>query len=84
MYRTPAQQLGIATAAFAAAMALAVPSALARPLPGDPVPLAAAGTTTTATPADSCPLERVGHQFVRCDVLTGNGVPAPGYIPARG
>ena len=28
-----------------------------------------------------CPLERVGTQFVRCDNLTGNGVPAPLFIP---
>lgn len=31
----------------------------------------------------SCPLERVGTQFVRCDNLTGNGVSAPGWIPER-
>lgn len=28
-----------------------------------------------------CPLTRVGTQFVKCDDLTGNGVPAPGWIP---
>jgi hypothetical protein len=28
-----------------------------------------------------CPLERIGDQFVRCDNLTGNGVPAPWYVP---
>ena len=33
--------------------------------------------------SDSCPLERVGTQFVRCDDLTGNGVPAPSFIPLR-
>ncbi|HMM95429.1 hypothetical protein [Phycicoccus sp.] len=31
-----------------------------------------------------CLLERVGDQFVRCDLLTGNGVPAPAFIPERG
>ena len=35
-----------------------------------------------ATPA-SCPLERVGTQLVRCDDLTGNGQPAPQWIPQR-
>lgn len=30
-----------------------------------------------------CRLERVGAQFVRCDFLTGNGVPAPAWIPER-
>ena len=39
--------------------------------------LAAVGYTT------ECPLERVGTQFVRCDVNTGNGVPAPAWIPER-
>jgi hypothetical protein len=31
-----------------------------------------------------CPLERIGTQFVRCDALTGAGVPAPSYIPEQG
>ncbi len=31
----------------------------------------------------ACLLERVGTQFVRCDDLTGNGVPAPSSIPER-
>ncbi|HEU4755382.1 MAG TPA: hypothetical protein VFS72_01875 [Agromyces sp.] len=32
---------------------------------------------------DQCPLERIGTQFVRCDLLTGAGVPAPSYIPEQ-
>jgi len=39
---------------------------------------------TTVSPASSegvCPLRRVGDQFVRCDNLTGAGVPAPTWIP---
>lgn len=28
-----------------------------------------------------CPLERIADQFVRCDNLTGAGVPAPSYVP---
>ncbi|GAA4397788.1 hypothetical protein GCM10023168_03120 [Fodinibacter luteus] len=31
----------------------------------------------------SCPLTRVGTQFVRCDDLTGNGVSAPLWVPRR-
>jgi hypothetical protein len=31
----------------------------------------------------SCPLRRVGTQFVRCDNLTGNGVPAPAWVSVR-
>jgi hypothetical protein len=30
-----------------------------------------------------CTLERVGTQFVACDNLTGNGVPAPGWVHER-
>ena len=29
----------------------------------------------------NCPLERVGTQFVRCDNLTGDGVPAAAWVP---
>ena len=31
----------------------------------------------------ACLLERVGTQFVRCDVLTGAGVRAPSHIPEQ-
>ncbi len=37
--------------------------------------------TTITTMPGGCPLERVGTQLVRCDDLTGNGVPAPSHIP---
>jgi hypothetical protein len=30
-----------------------------------------------------CSLERVGTQYVKCDLLTGSGVPAPEWIPSR-
>jgi hypothetical protein len=30
-----------------------------------------------------CFLARVGTQFVRCDDNTGNGVPAPAWVPER-
>lgn len=33
--------------------------------------------------AGECLLQRVGTQFVRCDNLTGNGVPAPAHISQR-
>lgn len=38
---------------------------------------------TTQGTVGQCHLERVGTQFVRCDDLTGNGVPAPAWIRAR-
>jgi len=31
----------------------------------------------------NCPLERVGEQFVRCDDLTGDGSPAPLWVPEQ-
>ena len=33
--------------------------------------------------AGQCFLERVGTQYVRCDDNTGNGVPAPAWVPER-
>ena len=51
----------------------AVPAA-ARQDPGAPIQQASPLT---------CLLERVGDQLVRCDLLTGNGVPAPTYIPEQ-
>lgn len=52
----------------------AAPTAAARPDPGD----------TGADPIDLhqyCPLMRVDTQLIRCDDLTGAGVPAPLFIP---
>ena len=31
--------------------------------------------------ANGCPLQRIGTQLIRCDNLTGAGVPAPSWIP---
>jgi hypothetical protein len=48
-------------------------------------PSAAAPSEHQAHPAANavvCPLERLGDQLVRCDNLTGNGGPAPWFIPA--
>ncbi len=33
--------------------------------------------------AGRCLLERVGTQYVSCDNNTGNGLPAPAWIPER-
>lgn len=47
---------------------------------------APAGATATHDPANSyqyCPLTRIGTQLVRCDNLTGAGVPAPFWIPEQ-
>lgn len=60
--------------AFALLATTAVPSS-AKP---DPGPMLERTSTST-----SCSLQRVGTQFVRCDDLTGNGVPAPEWVPQR-
>ena len=62
------------TAALVLVALGATPSS-ARQDPGTPIPRADHG--------GGCLLQRVGTQFVRCDDLTGNGVPAPAYIPQR-
>jgi len=36
-----------------------------------------------ATSSPFCTPERVGTQFVACDNLTGNGVPAPAWVHER-
>jgi hypothetical protein len=66
----------VATTAFVVALG-ALPAA-ARQDPGqiDPPP-------TSSTAIYFCPLERVGTQFVACDNLTGNGVPAPAWVHER-
>lgn len=69
--------IALATTAVLSALVLgtgAVPAA-ARLDPGSAAaPVARAG---------GCPLERVGTQYVRCDANTGNGVPAPAWVPER-
>jgi hypothetical protein len=58
-------------------LASAAPTAAARPDPGD----------TGAVPIDlhrRCQLIRIDRQLVRCDDLTGAGVPAPLFIPELG
>ncbi|MGH8893761.1 MAG: hypothetical protein ACRDWY_10740 [Actinomycetes bacterium] len=42
----------------------------------------AAGSANLVSGNDlSCPLRRIGRQLVRCDNLTGAGVPAPLSVP---
>jgi hypothetical protein len=65
-------------AAAAAATLLAglttIPTA-ARPDPGEPVQI------QDSSGYPNCPLTRIGTQLVRCDYLTGAGVPAPAFVP---
>lgn len=56
----------------------AVPAA-AHPLDPDP-PIATRKITVPDSPS-RCPLLRIDRQLVRCDYLTGAGVPAPLFVP---
>jgi hypothetical protein len=46
----------------------------------DPDP-AAHGSITFPDSPRRCPLRRIDRHLVRCDILTGAGVPAPLFIP---
>ena len=39
--------------------------------------------TTGVGQVGECFLQRLGTQYVRCDDNTGNGVPAPAWVPER-
>ncbi|MGR0317831.1 hypothetical protein [Agromyces sp. ZXT2-3] len=60
--------------------AIAAAPAVARP---EPAPEPAISVIAGQSDDRACPLERVGTQFVRCDDLTGAGVPAPSHIPEQ-
>ena len=62
-------------------LGLGVPSAAARQEVGPPTATAAAAQP--AADGDQCGLRRVAAQLVKCDDLTGNGVPAPAWNPER-
>lgn len=66
-----------AAAALLSLLVLAggAPTAAARPDPGD------AESFTVGYKPTNCPLRRIDTQLVRCDNLTGAGVPAPLFIP---
>jgi hypothetical protein len=69
------QLLARSAAAAAAIIAgLAAIPATARPEPGEPI-------TPRFSSSDDCSLSRVGTQLIRCDYLTGGGVPAPVWVP---
>jgi hypothetical protein len=56
-------------------------------LPMLPIPVTANDSLQARTSGvalnDTCVLERVARQYVRCDNLTGAGVPAPLWVPNR-
>jgi hypothetical protein len=55
--------------------------AAARPI--DPIQPAPNHSIAFPYSALNCPLRRIDRQLVRCDNLTGAGVPAPLFIPER-
>lgn len=71
------------TAVAIAVIGLGAAPASARPEPGPTIIAVAHHFGGTHDTGGGCVLQRVGSQFVRCDDLTGNGVPAPAYIPER-
>lgn len=75
-----ARTIGISAVVAVAGATLALAaagSATARPEPAPTPP------SVQSERLGECPLARVGTQFVRCDDLTGAGVPAPSWIPEQ-
>ena len=69
--------LAIATTAVLTALALGTGAGPAAARPDAGPTIARVGDT------DGCLLARVGTQYVKCDDNTGNGVPAPAWVPER-
>ncbi len=69
--------------AIVALAALLVAGASVRPAAAGQDPGAPTGSFVSSAHAGSCPLTRIGTQFVHCDNLTGAGVSAPAWIPER-
>jgi hypothetical protein len=67
----------VVAAAFLVVVIGALPAAARQ----DPGQITAPAQPTTAI--YFCTPERVGTQFVACDNLTGNGVPAPAWVHER-
>lgn len=69
--------LALATTAVLTAIALGTSAGPASARPDAGAPVARVGHD------DRCSLARVGTQYVQCDNNTGNGVPAPAWVPER-
>jgi hypothetical protein len=77
VFRSVAYRATIAALLSLLVLAVGAPSAAAKPDPGG------SGSVVTTTLHPYCPLERVDTHLVRCDDLTGAGVPAPLFIPEQ-
>jgi len=75
-------RMGLCAAATALLAVTAAIPAQAKEDPGEPTGSSTAVMqTATWQEPRNCPLRRVDTQFVRCDDLTGAGVPAPRWVP---
>lgn len=81
MYRNRIRRLAVIGGILLTVQLTAAP-AMARTTPGDKT--SSLDPIATKPIANNCPLQRIGIQFVKCDNLTGNGVPASPYIPEWG
>lgn len=70
-----ARRASHAIAAAAILITLGTLPAAARPDPGPANP--------QVSEPYRCAIQRVGTQYVGCDYLTGNGVPAPAWVDER-
>ena len=74
-------RIGLGAAATALLAVTAAIPAQAKPDPGEPTGSSTAVIQTANWQEPrNCPLRRVDTQFVRCDDLTGAGVPAPRWV----
>jgi hypothetical protein len=77
MIKTPVSRLATALALSALLAGVGALPAAARPDDGRPGP----PRVLVVEMDHNCPLRRLDRQLVRCDNLTGAGVPAPLFIP---
>ena len=79
MIKTSVSRLATALVLSAALLSLGALPATARPDDGRGRP--ATPPVVIVFSGHNCPLRRIDRQLVRCDNLTGAGVPAPLFIP---
>jgi hypothetical protein len=80
LHRRHICDIPLAAAVVVATITCAPSTAVARQDPGPRVEWARASWDSTPF---RCPVERTGSQVVRCDNLSGAGVPAPPGIPQQ-
>lgn len=71
------RRIGVTAGALLVSALVQLPAS-ARPDAGE------APKAASTAASESCALERLGRQLVRCDALTGAGVAAPLWVPEAG